>query len=76
MCDHRTPSATAVQRAVLGVALDAHPDPVAIPDIAVEIGQRAVERAISKLCEVGLLDRDGDSLMASAAAVHFDRLGL
>lgn len=76
MHDHRTPSATAVQRAVLGVALDAHPDPVAISEIAVEIGQRAVGRAIEKLCEVNLLDRDGNSLMASTAAVHFDRLGL
>ena len=73
---HRTPSAAAVQRAVLGVALDAHPDHVAIPDMALEIGQQAVGRAISKLSEVGLLDRDGESVIASAAAVHFDRLGL
>lgn len=32
MRDHRTPSGAAAQRAVLSLVLDAHPNPVTIPD--------------------------------------------
>ena len=37
MRDHRTPSGVAAQRAVLSLVLDAHPNPVTIPDLAREI---------------------------------------
>ena len=70
-------SGDAVQRAVLALALAVHPKPLSAPLLAAEIRDaNAVEEAAGTLCEVGLLDRDGDSLTASAAAVHFDRLGL
>jgi DNA-binding IclR family transcriptional regulator len=65
------------QRAVLGLALEAHPKSLTVPAIARQLGARdAIERAIAQLVEVGLLDRDGDAISASAAAVHFDRLEL
>ncbi|HYP54794.1 MAG TPA: hypothetical protein VEQ41_00625 [Solirubrobacterales bacterium] len=80
MQDHdssRAASDRAVQRAVLSVALADHPESLTTDDLTREIGDRdAVSRAVTKLCEVGLLDRDGESVTASAAAVHFDRLGL
>lgn len=65
------------QRAVLGLALDAHPKSLTIPDLAREVDSGdAVERAIAQLVDVGLLERNGDAISASAAAVHFDRLEL
>lgn len=80
MQDHdssRAASDRAVQRAVLSVALADHPQSLTTDYLTREIGDSdAVSRAMTKLCEVGLLDQEGDSLTASAAAVHFDRLGL
>jgi predicted transcriptional regulator len=65
------------QRAVLGLLLEAHPRSLTIPNLARQLGrQDAVERAVARLVEVGLLDRDGDAVSASAAAIHFDRLEL
>jgi len=65
------------QRAVLGLVLEAHPKPLTTHRIARQLGAGdAAERAIAQLVEVGLLDRDGDSASASAAAVHFDALEL
>ncbi len=77
MHDHGTPSPGAVQRAVLSLVLDAHPDPLTIPAIASEIDQGdAGERAIRELVGVGLLECSGISVRPTAAAVHFDSLDL
>ena len=66
-----------VERAVLGLVLDSHPKQLTIPALAREIGQRdAVERAVSALVGVGLLERQGASVRPTRAAIHFDRLDL
>jgi hypothetical protein len=77
MHDHGTPSTTGVQRAVLSLVLDAHPNPLTIPAIASEIdpGDEG-ERAIRELVSVGLLECSGIRVRPSAAAVHFDSLDL
>lgn len=65
------------QRAVLSLALAAHPQSLAIPDLAREIGQGdAVERAVRDLVGVGLLECSGITIRPSAAAVRFYRLEL
>lgn len=65
------------QRAVLGLVIEAHPKALTTRRIARQLGAGdAVERAIAQLVEVGLLECDGDTVSASAAAVHFDALEL
>jgi len=65
------------QRAVLGIALDAHPKPLTTRELARQIGRDdAVERAVAELVGVGLIERDGDSVRPTKAAVHFERLEL
>jgi len=65
------------QRAVLALVLDAHPNSLAIPDLAREIDAGyAVERAVRDLVGVGLLECSGITVRPSAAAVHFDSLEL
>lgn len=66
-----------IQRAVLGLALEAHPKSLAIPDLAREIDQGdAVERAVRDLVGFGLLECRGVSIRPSAAALRFHRLEL
>lgn len=75
MHGNRTEAAT--QRAVLSLTLDAHPNPVTIPDLARQIDEGdAVEVAIRDLVAVGLLECGGISVQPSAAALHFDSLEL
>jgi len=75
MHDHGTPFAA--QRAVLSLALEAHPKSLKIPDLAREIDQGdAVERACRDLVGVGLLVCEGVSIRPSAAALRFERLEL
>lgn len=75
MHGNRTEAAT--QRAVLSLALDAHPNPVTIPDLARQIDEGdAAEVAIRDLVAVGLLDCGGISVRPTAAALHFDALEL
>ena len=77
MRDQVTQSKGAVQRAVLSLVLNAHPDPLTIPAIASEIGQDAEgEHAIRDLVGVGLLECNGITVKPTAAAIHFDSLGL
>lgn len=76
MHDHGTPSGEAAQRAVLSLVLDAHPKFLTISDLARELGDQDVESAVSALVSVGLLEREGDSISPSAAALHFYRLDL
>ncbi len=67
----------AVQRAVLSLVLAAHPKSLTIPGLSLEFDcGDAVERAVVALVGVGLLDCGGISIRPSAAALHFDRLGL
>lgn len=64
-----------IQRAVLSLALEAHPKSLAIPDLAREIDAGdAVERAVRDLVGVGLLDCGGITVQPSAAALRFYRL--
>ena len=66
-----------VQRAVLALALEAHPKSLTIPGLAAEIDQGdAVERACRDLVSVGLLNCKGISIRPTAAAIHFERLEL
>jgi hypothetical protein len=77
MHDQGTPSATGVQRAVLSLVLDAHPDPLTIPAIASEIDQgNAGERAVRDLVGVGLLECSGITVRPTAAALRFEHLDL
>lgn len=77
MHDHGTPSPGAVQRAVLSLVLDAHPDPLTIPAIASEIDQGdAGERAVRDLVGIGLLECQGISVKPSSALAHLDSLDL
>ncbi len=66
-----------IQRAVLSLALEAHPESLTMSDLAREIGRGdAIERAVQELVGVGLLDCQGVSIQPSAAALHFERLEL
>jgi len=77
MCDHRTPSGVAVQRAVLSLVLAAHPKVLTTPNLAREIdADDAVEIAIRDLVGIGLLECSGVTVRPSAAALHFEHLGL
>lgn len=77
MHGNRTPSGAATQRAVLSLVLNAHPKPLTIPDLSRQIDAGdAVETAVRELVSVGLLECGGISIRPTAAALHFDRLGL
>ncbi len=66
-----------VQRAVLSLALDAHPKSLTIPMLAREIDQGdAVERAVRDLVGAGLLECHGISIRPTVAALRHDRLEL
>jgi hypothetical protein len=63
------------QRAVLEHVLSQHPDQLAEDEIEREIGDGdATERAIRDLTGAGLLRREGESVLPTRAALHFDRL--
>lgn len=67
----------ATQRAVLALALAAHPNVLTIPDLAREIDQSdAVERGVVELVGVGLLECSGITIRPTDAALHFERLDL
>lgn len=74
MHDNRNEDACA-QRAVLTLVLDEHPACLASDEISREIGVGdATERALRDLTYVGLLRREGASVLPTRAALHFDRL--
>ena len=63
------------QRAVLALALAAHPKSLTIPKLAAEIDQGdAVERAVRDLVGVGLLECGGISIKPTATALRCHRL--
>jgi len=65
-----------VQRVVLALALDAHPEPLTTPDLAREIDLNGVEQAVADLVVIGLLECEGLTIKPSATALHFERLEL
>ena len=63
------------QRAVLSLVLDEHPILLASDEVEREIGVGdSTERAMRDLTYVGLLRREGASVLPTRAALHFDRL--
>jgi hypothetical protein len=75
MRDNRNADAR-VQRAVLGLVIDERPTLLTLGDLAMEVRpEEAVGRAVRDLTATGLLRREGDSILPTRAAVHFDLLG-
>lgn len=74
----------AVQGAVLRILLLEHPSPLTAAELDRRLagGQGsgecvdAIERAVAELTGFGLVNREGQLLLASQAAVRFDRLAL
>lgn len=63
------------QSAVLALVLSEHPTHLTIGDLMMEIADEdAVARAVRDLVAVGLLRRDGDSILPTRAALRFDWL--
>ncbi len=65
------------QHAVLGVVMDGLPCIFTVPELVREISpddEDAVERAVRDLTRVGLLRREGTSLLPTRAATHFNLL--
>jgi hypothetical protein len=74
MHDHRNADDRA-QRAVLSLVLFEHPTLLAASEIEREIGAGdATDRAVRDLTRVGLLRREGVTVLPTQAALHFDRL--
>jgi hypothetical protein len=79
MHHHRSPSTeredASAQRAVLSLVLHEHPTLLTLGDLAMEIApEGAVGEAVRDLTAVGLLRREGGSVLATRAALCFDRL--
>lgn len=66
------------QAAVMTLILAEHPTLLTLGDVLMEIGERgdAVTRAVRDLTAVGLLRPEGGSVLATRAALTFDRLPL
>ena len=74
MHDHRNEDGR-TQRAVLGLVIDEHPTLLTLGDLAMEVeGEDAVVRAVRDLTAIGLLRREGGSVLPTRAALHFDQL--
>jgi hypothetical protein len=73
MHDHRNGDARA-QRAVLSLVLHEHPMLLTLGDLAMEVGDNDVADAVRDLTAIGLLRREGGSVLPTRAALHFDRL--
>lgn len=65
-----------IQRAVLSLILEAHPESLFIPDLAAEFEPGEAERAVRDLVGVGLLVCSGLSVRLSVALAYFQRLEL
>lgn len=63
------------QSAVLALVLAEHPAHLTARELAREIGEGDdFERAVRDLTAVGLLRREGESVLPTRGALHFDRL--
>lgn len=65
-----------VQRAVLALALHAHPKALTIPNLARQFDEGEAERAVRQLVGAGLLRCSGITISATDAALRQDRLEL
>jgi len=77
MCDHRTPEAEdkLVQNGVLSLLLHEPPGLLTMRDVVAEIGSKAPAiDAVRALSAIGLLRREGESVLPTRAAIHFHRL--
>jgi len=65
------------QSAVMALVLAERETILTLGDLMMEIeGEDAVARAVRDLTAVGLLRREGESVLPTRAAIHFDRLPL
>ncbi len=63
------------ERAVLALALACHPHHRTMPEMSREIGNKeAVERAVRRLSDYGLIRLHGQTLLLTDAAYHCHRL--
>jgi hypothetical protein len=63
------------QRALLAFVLHEHPAQLTADDLTLEVGQAdGTDRAIGVLVSVRLLRRQGESVLPTRAALHFERL--
>ena len=63
------------QGAVMALVLAEHPTQLTLGDLMMEIeDEDAVARAVRDLVAVGLLRREGGSVLPTRAAIHFDRV--
>jgi hypothetical protein len=75
MHDHGIREDARAQRAVLSLVLDEHPTLLAVSEIEREIGTGdETGRALRDLSGVGLLRREGATILPTRAALYFDRL--
>jgi hypothetical protein len=66
-----------VQSAVLALVLAEHPTLLTLGDLVMELGaEDAVGRAVLTLVALGLLRREGGSVLPTRAALHFDRIAV
>ena len=71
-----------VERAVLAFLIYCHPERLTIPELSRALseenrdleGDDAVERAVRELVGVGLLERRGEFVLPTRAALYFDAL--
>lgn len=63
------------QRAILALVLAVHPHHRTMPEVSREIGNKeAVERAVRRLSDYGLIRLHGQTLLLTDAAFHSHRL--
>jgi len=77
MCDHDSPEREdlLIQDAILSVLLHEQPAILTMRDLAAEVGsKRAARDAVKELTVIGLLRREGKSVLPTRAAIHFRRL--
>jgi hypothetical protein len=77
MPDHRTPEQDdlLVQNGVLSLLLQEHPTLITMREVVAEVGsKRAAKDAVQALTAIGLLRREGESVLLTRAALHFHKL--
>jgi len=72
---HKPSEDERAQRAILALALASHPHHRTMPEMSREIGNKeAVERAVRRLSDYGLIRLHGQTLLLTDAAYHCHRL--
>lgn len=63
------------QEGILCLVLTEHPIVLTVDEIASEVGGGgAARRGVDDLVRIGLLRREGDSVLPTRPALHFDRI--